>query len=145
MDLVKVSFIKTQNERRNPMDKSVYDEIMFEWKKFNEQGNINTPTGNVGVNGTTVPQPPIKPGNINAVNPNASNELKNNLSQLKTSVNSNIDVNKTITALGKDPNTRNATDNQTLAQLGSTIAPAVGNNNASSQIRNLLQKLTPKI
>ena len=103
------------------------------------------------------PAQPVQPGQAGqtTTNPNqqqqtpqqqaaaatvAKQDLTTNLGKLK-SMNPNLNVQKTVMALQKDPATLGAADAQALGQMANTLEPVLQNKAAAGSLKNTVQRL----
>ena len=70
----------------------------------------------------------------------AKQDLTANLGKLK-SMNPNLNVQKTVTALQKDPATLGAADAQALGQMANTLEPILQNKAAAGSLKSTVQRL----
>ena len=114
-------------------------------------------TGQVGQQPAQPGQQPAQPGQAGqtTTNPNqqqqtpqqqaaqatvAKQDLTANLGKLK-SMNPNLNVQKTVTALQKDPATLGAADAQALGQMANTLEPILQNKAAAGSLKSTVQRL----
>ena len=113
------------------------------------QGTQANVAANASTTGSTVqPQTPLNqqpnPAQQAAMKQKEQGDLTKNIAALKT-LDPTLNVNKIQQALGKDPKTANAMDNQQLGQLANTLEPVLKNPQAMNSLRGQIQKLTPKV
>lgn len=70
----------------------------------------------------------------------AKQDLTTNLSNLKT-LDPNLNVQKTVAALQKDPNKLGAADAQALGQIANTLEPILQNKAATGSLKSTVQRL----
>jgi hypothetical protein len=111
----------------------------------NQTAQVPTPPG---VKPPAPGQPPVpanqqpNPAQVAAAKQQQMN-MTQNMQSLKT-LDPNMNVNKTLDAVAKDPTKANAVDGQQLAGLVNTLEPVLKDKTAFQTLKGKIQQLTPK-